>query len=115
MSGHHIVTPKTYISVLGGLFVLMAATIAAATVHIGPEHQHVFNLLVALAIAGCKMALIVSFFMHVKYSSKLTRVFAMAGFLWLIIFFVLLFDDYVARVYFEGSIASPFTTSPYGG
>ena len=95
MSQHHIVTPKTYASVLGGLLFLMVATIVAAKIHIGPWQ----NLLVALAIATCKMSLIIAFFMHVKYSSKLTQVFAIAGFVWLIIFFVLLFDDYAAREY----------------
>jgi len=92
----------------------MALTVGAATVHIGSHDQHYMNLVVALVIAGCKMALIVSFFMHVKYSSKLTQVFAMAGFLWLIIFFVLLFDDYLAREYFHGVLSTPFTSSPYG-
>jgi cytochrome c oxidase subunit 4 len=110
MSGHHIVTPKTYLSVLIGLLVLMGATMLAAEIHIGPEDQHVFNLLVALAIATCKMSLIVAFFMHVKYGSKLTRVFAMSGFLWLIIFFVLIFCDYYAR---QAGWDTPFTTSPY--
>lgn len=101
--------PKTYISVLGGLLVLMVATILASKVHIGPHDQHVWNLVVALVIAGCKMSLIVAFFMHVKYGSKLTRVFAAAGFLWLVIFFVLLFCDYYGRMHWD----SPFTISPY--
>ncbi|MBX3179761.1 MAG: cytochrome C oxidase subunit IV family protein [Candidatus Hydrogenedentes bacterium] len=111
MSGHHhIVTPKTYGAVLVGLMALMIATILAAQVHIGPEDQHLYNLVLALAIAFCKMSLIILFFMHVKYSSNITRVFAAAGFLWLVIFFVLLFCDYAARQY---GMDTPITTNPY--
>lgn len=106
MSEHHIVPPKTYVSVLGGLIVLMLATIFAAKVHIGT----VENLLLALFIAGCKMSLIVAFFMHVKYSSRMTRIFAGAGFFWMILFFVLLFCDYMGRHYG----ITPIVPSPYG-
>jgi len=109
-SQHHIVMPKTYVAVLGLLLVLMVATILAATVHIGPPDVYIYNLLLALAIAFSKMTLILMFFMHVKYGSKLTVVFATSGFFWLVIFFVLLFADYTARGW-----NSPFTGSPYGG
>tara|TARA_R110001592_G_scaffold326206_3_gene606963 strand:- start:265 stop:531 length:267 start_codon:yes stop_codon:yes gene_type:complete len=88
----------------------MALTIGAAKFHIGPADQHVYNLLVALAIAGCKMSLILMFFMHVKYGSKLTAVFATGGFFWLVIFFTLLFADYMSRIW-----NSPITPNPYGG
>lgn len=110
MSGHHIVTPKTYLAVLASLMVLMLLTILASTVHIGPEGVHVYNLLLALFIALCKMTLIMMFFMHVKYGSKLTAVFATGGFFWLVIFFVLMIADYASRGWI-----SPFTGSPYGG
>ena len=110
MSAHHIVTPKTYITILLSLMALMGLTIAAAQVHIGPEGQHVFNLVIALAIACAKMSLILMFFMHVKYGSKLTAVFATGGFFWLIIFFTLMIADYATRVW-----QSPFVGSPYGG
>lgn len=110
MSQHHIVTPKTYVTILIGLLVLMALTIGAANVHVGPADQHVYNLLIALAIAFSKMMLILMFFMHVKYGSKLTAVFATGGFFWLVIFFTLLFCDYFTRYW-----SSPITPSPYGG
>jgi cytochrome c oxidase subunit IV len=108
MSEHHIVQPKTYITILLCLFVLMAATIGAAYIDLGSP---IYNLIVALFIACCKMSLILMFFMHVKYGSKLTAVFATGGFFWLIIFFTLLFCDYVARYV----STSPFSPSPYGG
>ena len=120
MSEHHIVMPKTYISILVCLFFLMGATIFAATIDLGSTA----NLLLALFIACCKMSLILMFFMHVKYGSKLTQVFALSGFIWLIIFFTLLFCDYKGRGadYGNGAavgimqneeINSPFAKSPY--
>ncbi len=110
MSEHHIVKPKTYVTILCCLFVLMALTVGAGKVHIGPHDVHVYNLLIALFIAFCKMSLILMFFMHVKYGTNMTRVFAMGGFCWLVIFFTLLLADYMSRHW-----DSPFVISPYGG
>lgn len=107
MSGHHIVTPSTYLKVLIALMVLMGLTIYAYTIHINPF----MNLIIALAIAFTKVTLITMFFMHVKYGSKLTRVFAGAGFFWMVIFITLLLADYMARYYSD----SPFVPNPYGG
>lgn len=107
MSEHHIVTPRTYFQVLIALMLFMALTIAAYYVHITPF----VNLIIALAIAFTKVSLIVMFFMHVKYGSNLTRVFASAGFFWMIIFVTLLFADYIGREL----TTSPFVPNPYGG
>lgn len=107
MSGHHIVTPSTYLKVLIALMILMALTIGAYYLHINPF----VNLVIALAIAFTKVTLITMFFMHVKYGSNLTRVFASAGFFWMVIFITLLLADYMARYYSD----SPFVPNPYGG
>ncbi len=107
MSQHHIVTPRTYTQVLIALMAFMFLTIAAYYMHINP----LANLIIALMIAFTKVSLIVMFFMHVKYGTNLTRIFACSGFLWLIIFITLLFGDYMGRIY--GT--SPFTANPYTG
>ncbi len=104
---HHIVTPATYAKVLIGLMILMALTIFAARIHFG---GHVANLAIALLIAISKMTLIMLYFMHVKFSSKLVVAFAVGGFFWLLIFFVFTFSDFTTRGWI-----SPFTVSPYGG
>ncbi len=57
------------------------------------------------------MTCILIFFMHVKYGSKLTAIFATGGFFWLIIFFTLLACDYAGRAL----SMSPISGSPYGG
>ena len=103
---HHIVPPSTYLKVLGALMFLMFATVAVSYVHFG----EMGNLLIALTIAVAKMTLIILFFMHVKYSSKLTWVFVGSSLFWLAIMFTLTLCDYFSRAWY-----SPFTDSPYLG
>lgn len=108
MAGNHIVQPKTYATVFGGLVILMVATVAASYVHIPFPGG---NILLAMAIAICKAALIVLFFMHVKYSSKMVWVFAASGFLFLMILIVLTMNDYLGR-FALSPIAKEYFTLP---
>jgi len=90
---HHIVPVKTYALVFAALLALLALTVAAA--HI--EHG-VLNLLVGLSIAFSKAALIVLFFMHVRYNTFVIRMAAVAGVLWLAILMTLTMSDYLTRM-----------------
>lgn len=83
---------KEYYLVSAALMVLLAATVGVSFLKLGA-----FSIVVALSIAFAKMALIALYFMHVKFSSKLTMLFAAAGLYWLLIMFVLTFGDYVTR------------------
>jgi cytochrome c oxidase subunit 4 len=56
-----------------------------------------WNAIVALSIAVLKATLVVLYFMHVRYSSKLTWVFVCSGFLWLLILFAFTLSDYFTR------------------
>ena len=71
---------------------LLVATVAGAFMPLG-----VFHLPVALTIAGIKAALIIMYFMHVRYSSKLIWVFSTAAFFWLSILLVFSLSDYFTR------------------
>ena len=91
MSGH--ISPKsTYYAIFGALMVLTAVTVAVAFVNLGS-----FNFPVALAIALTKATLVVLFFMHVKYSSQLTKLFVGMAFFFLSIMFALTMTDYLSR------------------
>ena len=82
-----------YLIVFAALMVLLVITVAVAFyVHAGN-----LNLFIAMVIATIKAALVVLFFMHVKYASRLTKIFVAAAFLWLGILFVLTFADYLTR------------------
>jgi len=93
MSEHHEHSLKPYVFVLLGLLVLTGITVGAAYVDFG----HPWSDLVAVAIAITKASLVVAFFMHVKGSTPLIKVAAIGGFFWLVIFFALIFTDFLTR------------------
>ncbi len=88
----HVLPVRVYYQIFGLLLLLLFLTVGAAFVDLGRA-----NLAVAMAIAVAKAVLILLFFMHVKFSSKLTWAFAGASFLWLGIMMVLFFQDYQTR------------------
>ena len=84
--------PKTYFIIYGVLLGLMALTVFAALFDLGAA-----NFAVAMGIATVKMVLIILYFMHVRYSDKLTWVFSSAAFFWLLIFIIGTLNDYLTR------------------
>jgi cytochrome c oxidase subunit IV len=83
---------RTYIVVWIGLLVLLALTVGAAYVPLGE-----FNTITAVSIAVIKAVIIALYFMHLRYSPRLTWVFAGAGFFWLLILFTLSLGEYATR------------------
>jgi cytochrome c oxidase subunit 4 len=88
-----------YYAVFGALIVGTLLTVAAAKVDMGP-----LNNIVMLAIACTKATLVILFFMHVRWSSRLTGVIAMAGFFWLLILFGVGMTDYLSRGWVPGTL-----------
>lgn len=89
---HHVASVRTYYTVSVALAVLLALTIAASRLDLG-----YFNVPAALLIAAAKAVLIILYFMHIRWSSPLHRLFAGAGFLWLMLLFVFLAADVLWR------------------
>ncbi|MDR3622679.1 MAG: cytochrome C oxidase subunit IV family protein [Paludisphaera borealis] len=89
---HHIISIRTYVIIYAVLMLLLVATAGAAFLPLGNAH-----LPVAMTIAVIKAVLIVLFFMHVYYSSRLTWVVSVASFLWLGLLLVFLIADYFSR------------------
>ena len=85
-------SPGTYLWNGAALLGFLGLTITAAYLNLGPV-----NTVVAMTISLVKGALIVLFFMHIRYSKPLLWVFAGAGFFWLGIMFVLALSDYMTR------------------
>ena len=88
----HVVPRKVYYAVFAALLVLTAVTTAVAFVDLGPG-----NTVVALGIAFLKATLVALFFMHVKYSPRLTQVVVAGGIFWLAILILLTLSDFVSR------------------
>jgi cytochrome c oxidase subunit 4 len=77
--GHHIMPVKVYYLVFAWLCALTAITVAAAFVDFPTIGGFSLNFPVAMGIATTKAALVVMFFMHVKYSSKLVKLWVAAS------------------------------------
>jgi cytochrome c oxidase subunit IV len=91
MSGH--VAPKSmYYFVFAALMVGTAITVGVAFVDLGP-----LNNVLMLGIAMTKALLVVLYFMHVRWSTRLTWMVVASGFFWLLILFGLTMQDYLTR------------------
>ncbi|MBS1912100.1 MAG: cytochrome C oxidase subunit IV family protein [Bacteroidetes bacterium] len=97
-SEHHIVPLKVYFLVFSALMILLFVTVGVAMVNLGP-----FNIYVAMSIAIIKAVLVVLYFMHVRYSTRLTMVVAAAGFIWLVFLLGITILDYTSRSWIPGS------------
>ena len=101
MSGH--VTPKPiYYAIFASLMVLTGITVGVAFINLGA-----FNFPVAISIAIIKATLVVLFFMHMKYSSRLTKLVVGTGLFFLLVLFTLTLTDYLSRGWLTGVPAVP--------
>jgi cytochrome c oxidase subunit 4 len=91
---HHIVSPMTYLIIFVALLVGTAITIGASYVDLGQ-----WNPVIAIAIACAKATLVVLFFMHVKYSSKLMKLTVGAGVFTFLILVGMSLSDYFTRAW----------------
>lgn len=91
---HHIVSPKIYLLIFFALLLFTGLTVAASYLEMG-----IFNPIVALGIAVVKATLVVLFFMHVKYSTKLTKLTVGAGLFTFIVLIGMTLSDYITRAW----------------
>ena len=89
----HITSASTYYTIFATLIGLTALTVGAAFIDMG----HHLNDVVALAIAVTKAMLVVLYFMHLRYSTKLTWIVIGGGFFWLAVLIVLTMSDVATR------------------
>jgi cytochrome c oxidase subunit 4 len=97
-NGHHIAPISMYLTIFGALIVGTILTVVVAKFDLGP-----FNNIVMLTVACAKALLVILYFMHVRWSSRLTWVVAASGFLWLIIMFTMTMQDYMTRGWVPGT------------
>ena len=98
MSRHdHVVPLPVYFAIFTALLVLTAVTASIAYVDLGR-----LNVFVALTIAIVKASLVLLYFMHLRYSSRLTLLMVGIAFFWLAVMIVLTMGDVVSRGWFGG-------------
>jgi cytochrome c oxidase subunit 4 len=83
---------NTYYAVFGLLLVLLVVTVGAAEIDLGR-----WNFLLAVTIATTKAALILLYFMHLRYSPSLVWLVSGGSLFFLAILFVITFSDYLSR------------------
>lgn len=91
---HHIVGPKVYLAVFLALIVCTGLTTGVAFIDLG-----IFNPVIALAIACFKAVLVVLFFMHIYYSSKLLKLTVASGFFIFLVLITMTLSDYMSRAW----------------
>ena len=92
MSENHVVPLKVYLGVFLALCVLTVVTVAVPGHDFGP-----FNLIVPLRVAITKATLVVLYFMHARYSPRLTGVVIAASLAFFAILVFLILTDYLSR------------------
>jgi cytochrome c oxidase subunit 4 len=88
----HVSSLKSYVGTWAALMALTGVTVWVGYLDLG-----VANDVVALAIAVAKALLVILLFMHVKDSSRLTKLTVAAGFFWLAILIGITLTDYLSR------------------
>ncbi|MGP8269042.1 MAG: cytochrome C oxidase subunit IV family protein [Terracidiphilus sp.] len=91
---HHIVGPGVYVAILCALLTGTGLTVWASLLELG-----LWNPVIALAIATAKATLVVLFFMHVKYSTKLTKLTVGAAVFMFLTLISMTLADYISRAW----------------
>ena len=99
MSAGHVAPKSLYYLVFLALLVGTAVTVAVAFVDLGA-----MNNVVMLTIACVKALLVILFFMHVRWSTRLTWLVVASGFFWLLILFSVTMTDFLTRGWMPGTL-----------
>jgi cytochrome c oxidase subunit 4 len=92
MIAHPVSPARSYVLVWVALLALLLLTLGSAYLKLGWA-----NGAINLAIAVAKALLVMIFFMHLRSSHYVLRIFAAAGFFWLAILIGLAFTDFTSR------------------
>jgi cytochrome c oxidase subunit 4 len=94
MSEHknHISTYKSQILVLLTLIMLTVLTVVITSVHLGP-----FNTAAAMLIASIKGAIVLLYFMHLKFDEKIYRFMVTLVLAIYVVVIIITFFDYLYR------------------
>ena len=99
MSADHVAPKSLYYAVFAALIVGTLLTYAAARVDMGA-----LNNVVMLTIALTKALLVILFFIHVRWGTRLTWLVVASGFFWLLIMFSITMTDFLTRGWIAGSL-----------
>ena len=90
----HILPTRIYYTIFGVLMLCTYLTVQIAFFDLGP-----LNTIAAIGIACFKATIVILFFMHVKYSTRLTWAVVLGSIFWFGILIALTMSDYLTRVW----------------
>ena len=88
----HVSPTSMYLTILTGLIILTGLTVIVSYKDFGWANDPI-----ALGIAFTKAALVVMFFMHVKYSPRIIKLIVVSAIAWLFVMLSLTYIDYGSR------------------
>jgi cytochrome c oxidase subunit 4 len=91
-SSHHVLPIRLYVGIWLILVALTGVTVTVAFQDLGP-----LNNVVALSIAVTKATLVILYFMHARYSTRLTKIVIVSAFVWLVILIGFTLADFGSR------------------
>ncbi len=89
---HHIIPYRTYLLILAALLVMTAISVAATQIDFGT-----LTVTVAVSLAAVKTALVLFFFMHLKFDEPIYTIMAGAVFMLIVVVILITFLDYYFR------------------
>jgi caa(3)-type oxidase subunit IV len=92
MGHHHVSSAAMFFNVLVALLILTVVTVAVSRVDFGSA-----NMLIAMAIASVKAALVMGFFMHLKWDTAINKIVFFGSFLFLSLLFIFTLADQATR------------------
>ncbi len=101
---NHVVSLGVYFAVFVALLIGTGLTVLVAEQDLGA-----LNTPVALAIAITKATLVVLFFMHVRYSPRLTKLVVSIAAAWLLLLILGILSDYAFQGWLGGPLKALFS------
>ena len=92
LHSHHVATAATFVNTLLALLVLTTLTVVVSRFDFGS-----FNMLIAMGIAAVKAALVMTFFMHLKWDTATNNIVFLSSFAFLSLLFVFTLADFATR------------------
>ena len=89
---HHVATVATFVNTLCALLVLTVITVIVSLFDFGG-----FNMILAMLIAAMKAALVMTFFMHLKWDTAVNNIVFLSSFIFLSLLFVFTLADFATR------------------
>ncbi|MFK7739472.1 MAG: cytochrome C oxidase subunit IV family protein [Planctomycetota bacterium] len=92
MGHHHVSSSAMFFNILLALLFLTFVTVAVSRFDFGS-----LNMLIAMGIASVKAALVIAFFMHVKWDTAINKIVFLSSFLFLSLLFIFTLADQLTR------------------